>query len=94
MSGGSVYTSPVGSMGASGESVGGPCTCPGTDSAPFGLLPTPEFWGVPMYVGGDRACRAATVYMSPGGPCGKAVCGPLPYSRVLSNHFLILVGRV
>ncbi len=46
-----MYTSPVGSLGASGEGVGGPCTRLGTDSAPFGLLPTPDFWGVPMYVG-------------------------------------------
>ncbi len=52
-----MYTSPMGSLGASGEGVGGPCTRPGTDSAPFGMLPAPEFWWVPMYVRGNRACQ-------------------------------------
>ncbi len=52
--------------------------------ARFRPLRTP---GVPMYVGGDRVCRAITVYTSPGGPWGEAVCVPLPYSRVLSNRF-------
>ena len=93
MSGGSVYTSPEGSLGVSGDIVGGPCTCRGTDSAPFGMFPTPENPGVPMYVGGDQGCQAVTVYTSPGRPCGKVVCGPLPFQvRVLSNRFSISVG--
>ncbi len=70
---------PLGPLGVSGNGARGPCTRQGTDSAPFGMFPTPECWGVSMYVRGRRACRAVTVYTSFGRPCGKAVCGPLPF---------------
>ena len=49
--GGSMYTFPNVVLGASGDGVGRPFTRLGTDSAPFGMFPTPEFWGVHMYVG-------------------------------------------
>ncbi len=43
--------SPLGPLGVSGNGARGPCTRQGTDSAPFGMFPTPECWGVSMYVG-------------------------------------------